>query len=55
MQERIFIMNKGNAIWNGKEVSFEEYWKLRLLEISENINEENLKNLLEDLEMEFEG
>lgn len=50
-----FIMNKENGIWNGREVSFEEYWRLRLIEVSENISEENLKNLMEDLEMEFEG
>ena len=43
------------AVWNGKEVSYEEYWKLRLLSVAENVTKENLTALLLDLDMDEIG
>ena len=40
-------------IWNGKKVTVEEYWKLRLEDVSKNPTQENLECLLYDLDMEI--
>lgn len=40
------------SIWNGKEVTEQEYWKLRLSQIiEEGCTVEDLRNLMVDLEM----
>lgn len=41
-----------NAIWNGKEVSAMEYWKLRLEEVAKNVTKEALFDLMIDLDMD---
>ena len=40
------------AKWEGKEVSAEEYWKLRLQQVAENPTKEALTDLLLDLDMD---
>lgn len=42
------------AIWNGREVTNEEYWRLRLEEvISKGCTREDLEDLCTDLDMEL--
>lgn len=40
------------AKWEGKEVSYEEYWKLRLQAVASNVTKESLTELLLDLDMD---
>lgn len=40
------------AIWNGKEVTAMEYWKLRLQEVADDVTSEKLNELLLDLDMD---
>lgn len=44
--------NQNQAYWNGEKVTAEEYWKLRLEEVSKNPTKENLNDLLLDLDMD---